>query len=159
MQFRHIAVYEGDKGGCSAEFACVVADVQLTLQRADSINNNLTLEESTEIGLALVETSLRPYILGILKELQSEAPDGQRHRRSNESDLVVAFASPITPIHQNPAIYILMVVSVVGCLAVIFYNVYHNFVTFKNAHLMVWRFGSSKLEKSKVLMSCVLVKG
>ena len=159
LQFRDIQTYDKKTKylnldfGCSPSKKCIIADVQLTLQQVGAMNNGKSMIESTKLGLQLAKTATREVLL------EFAVGSYARHRRKTNqpSEWVVEVASPITPIGDIPAIYILTSVCVFGCIGAALYIFSSYFKILYESHRIAWKHGTGMLGRIKVVKNCLIL--
>ena len=155
LQFRDIQTYDKKTKyinldfGCSPSKKCIIADVQLTLQQVGAMNNGKSMIESTKSGLELAKTATREVLI--------EFASDRRLRQKSDPELVVEVSSPITPIGDIPAIYILTSVCVLGCIGAAVYFFWSYFKILYESHKIVWKHGTGTLGRIKVMKNCLLL--
>ena len=154
LQFRTIKTYEIVRSDvrCTKGHPCLIADVQLTLNSVGLMNNGMSIGESTNIGLKIAQKAT----LEVLKEFATST----RYRRAAGDELsnpIVEFSSPITPIGDNPAIYVLTAGCLLGTIGAVVYYFRTHLKIFHQSQKVVWKHGSGIMARVKVVKDCSLL--
>ena len=150
LQFRDIEIYESDDR-CSPTQECIIADIELTLkvdpitQQIGPMNNGKSLIGSVKFGLRLAS-----------HKILLEWGNNSRNKRKYPNP-VFEFSTPIMPIEDIPAMYILTSVCVFGGIVTAIYYFWSYLKIFHQSHKIVWKHGKGILERIKVIKSCLFL--